>query len=362
MHDTSVIGPFLRGFCFLVALAATQQAAAREGDGIRHVPAFDLPLSPYMSPEAQAAARVEIAEGDPLAHMSNEELARNIQQIRASVDASIAPRVEALRQRYGVSLRQEQWGGVPVTLVTPKAPVARGLLIELHGGGFIFGSAGTMGMLEAIPVAAMTGMRVVAVDYRLGPEHRYPAASEDVAAVYREALKRHRPGELGLFGCSSGGVLTAEALAWFQKEKLPLPAAAGVFCAGADARYGGDARYVVAAVNNAPMPKPDGSLPIMEELYYGQADLADPLISPLFSKGVLAKFPPTLFITGTRAAELSAAAHTHSRLTALGVEARLHVWDGMGHAFHLNTDLPEAQEALAVIARFFKAYVGRPGR
>jgi acetyl esterase/lipase len=222
------------------------------------------------------------------------------------------------------------------------------------------GSADTMGLMEAIPVAAMTGVTVASVDYRQGPEHKFPAASEDVAAVYREALKRYEPQQIGLFGCSAGGVLTGEALAWFAQERLPMPAAAGMFCAAGDAQYGGDSRYVQSAINDTAMPDAKGRQEIMEDLYYAGADYRDPLVSPVFSDAVLAQFPPTLLITGTRAAELSSVVYTHSRLVDLGREADLHVWDGVGHGFFMNVDLPESQQALRVIARFFRRHLGLP--
>jgi monoterpene epsilon-lactone hydrolase len=347
-------------FCCGAALA---EAPAKPHDGVRQMPAFDLPLSPFLSPQAAASAREAMVAGDPVGHMDHDTLRRALPQLRKETEAWAKPVVEGLRAQYGVDIAPERWNGVPVLRVQPhQASAAQRdrLLIELHGGSFVMGSAASFGLMEAIPVAAMTGMTVIAIDYRQGPEHPFPAASEDVAAVYRQALEHYAPQHVGLFGCSAGGVLTGEALAWFAKEALPMPAAAGMFCAGGDARYGGDSRYVVAAINDAPLPDANGVLPIMEDLYYGAVDFRDPLVSPVFSDAVLKQFPPVLFITGTRAAELSNASYTHSRLVDLGREADLHVWDGMGHAFHLNTALPESQQALRVIARFFVGHLGAP--
>jgi len=357
-------GPLLLALIAGLAAPAAHAADAPTHDGVRHMPAFDLPLSPFLSEQARTAARRDMARGDPLAKMDNATLARELPRLRAETEAWAKTVVEPLRERYGVTLSTATWNGVPVTLVQPRAasPAQRQrLLIELHGGSFVMGSAASFGMMEAIPVAAMTGVTVVSVDYRMGPEHRFPAASEDVAKVYRKALERFAPQQIGLFGCSAGGVLTGESLAWFAKEKLPMPAAAGMFCAGGDARYRGDSRYVVAAVNDAPLPDAQDALPIMEDLYYGpDVDFHDPLVSPVFSDAVLAQFPPLLFITGTRASELSNASYTHSRLVDLDREADLHVWDGMGHAFHLNDALPESQQALRVIARFFRKHLDLP--
>ncbi len=340
---------------------ALAQATPPAADGTRQVPTFPLPISPFLSPEAQASVRNGVIHGDPTAKLDNTAVRAQLGAIRRGADQWAYAEIAELRKRYPVELHNETWNGVPVVRVQPRSapadPTQQRLLIELHGGAFVFGRADSLGLLEAIPVAAMTGMTVVAVEYRQGPEHRFPAASEDVASVYRAALEQMPARHIGLFGCSAGGVLTGESLAWFAKEKLPMPGAAGLFCAGGDARYGGDSRYVMAALNDALLPHADGSLPIMEDLYYGDVDFRDPLVSPIFSEPLLAQFPPTLFITATRAAELSNVAYMHGRLVDLGRESDLHVWEGLGHAFHLDAKLPESQQAYRVMARFFARHL-----
>ena len=87
--------------------------------------------------------------------------------------------------------------------------------------------------------------------------------------------------------------------------------------------------------------------------YFRSADLTDPLVSPVIAPDMLKRFPPTLIITGTRAKELSAAVNTHRELIKAGVDANLHVWDGLGHAFYMNVDLPESREAFDVMTKFF---------
>ena len=93
--------------------------------------------------------------------------------------------------------------------------------------------------------------------------------------------------------------------------------------------------------------------------YIGHTDLNDPLVSPALSPPILAKFPPTLLIAGTRAFDMSAAVQTQRELTNSGVEADLHLWDGLGHCFLLDANLPESQEAYRVITKFFDAHLGK---
>jgi acetyl esterase/lipase len=234
--------------------------------------------------------------------------------------------------------------------VTPVKPIPaanrKKILLNLPGGGFVMGSSQGTGMVESIPLAAMAQVEIISITYRQAPEATFPAASEDVEKVYRELLKTYKPEDIGIFGCSAGGVLTAEAIAWFQKAGLPPPGAAGIFCAAADARFGGDSRAFGRPFQGlGPRSGPRN--------YFQEADLTNPLASPVVSPEVLKRFPPTLFVTATRAMEMSAAVNSHKELVKAGVDADLHVWDGLGHAFFYNIDLPESREAFQVMTDFF---------
>jgi acetyl esterase/lipase len=104
------------------------------------------------------------------------------------------------------------------------------VLINLHGGAMLWG-AGSGGLVEAIPVASVSKVKVVTVDYREGPENQFPAAQEDVEKVYKALLRDRKPENIGIYGCSAGGGLTASSIVWFSDHQVPLPAAIGVFCA-----------------------------------------------------------------------------------------------------------------------------------
>lgn len=347
----------LAGASLLVALIIAQRIQAAESvahpDGTVHAPAYDLPLSTYMSEEAKrsvienmiATSDVDLRD----ANLSIEEQRRAVNQ------SFFEPLLKRARMRYEVNIEERKIAGVPTATVTPKDGVVERhrhrVLINLHCGGFTMG-AGIAGLIESIPIAATSGLRVVSVDYRLAPENQFPAANEDVAAVYKELLKHYQPENIGIFGCSAGGLLTAESIAWFQQEKLPRPGAIGVFCSGGDARLGGDSRYIPTSGTS------QRAVEGMLASYFKDANLDDPLISPVFSPKVLAGFPPTLIITGTRAQELSSAVYTHSQLIKAGAQADLHVWEGMSHGFLLDVGLPESQEAFNVIVRFFDQQLG----
>jgi epsilon-lactone hydrolase len=120
------------------------------------------------------------------------------------------------------------------------------VLINLHGGGFMLG-ARYGGQQESIPIASLGKFKVITADYRLAPENKFQAGSEDVAAVYRALLKQYLPSNIGIYGCSAGSLLTAEAVAWFQKHGLPRPGAIGLFGEGAVTELG-ESNYIQSAL------------------------------------------------------------------------------------------------------------------
>src|SRR5207253_2291526 len=115
---------------------------------------------------------------------------------------------------YPVNVEEQNIAGVRTDVVTPKDVIALRnrdrVLINLHGGGYSCATGGGLaGLVESIPVAGVGKIKVVAIDYRTAPQYHFPAATEDVAAVYRQLLKTHKPENIGMYGCSTGATLTA---------------------------------------------------------------------------------------------------------------------------------------------------------
>lgn len=362
-----------RGFSTVPAAAAEQPTAVQiDGRGVARIRELEVPLSSYMSPEARQSF-IESA-GAPT-NPAWSDVNAPIELLRKLSEGPAGKGVEVARTRYPVNIEERVIGGVRARVVTPKEGVAtrneKRVLIELHGGGFFTGAYG-QAMLDSIPLAAVGGYRVISVDYRQGPENEFPAATEDVAAVYKELLQQYDPSRIGLYGCSTGGSLAAMAVAWFQKEKLPRPGAIGIFSGGAFAGFeglpnnagswGGDSRYTAPGLVGEPLWAIDPQavrLPAVTEAYLKGADLRSPLASPALHPNVLAQFPATLLITGTRSFGMSAAIQTHKELVKAGVAADLHMWDGHGHCFYYDFDLPESHEAFAVMTKFFDQRLGR---
>lgn len=340
-----------------LALAQPPSAEVADEDlSTAHLPPIILPYSNFASPEARALA-------GRLMHEPPFVFGDDVIRARKHFGRYNDERLAEMRALYSTYEERRMMGGVPVDIVMPTEGVserhAENVLINVHGGAWMWGS-GSGALVEAIPIASVGRIQVVTVDYRLTPEHRYPTASEDVAAVYRELLKTYPPENIGLYGCSAGGVVVAQATAWFQTHDLPKPGAIGTFC-GTGSGYGGDSLFLGQATTGAAVPPPSAADTIgIPNPYMAGVALDDPEAYPATDDAVIAGFPPTLLLAGGRDFAASALTTMHRRLAAVGVESELFLFDGLGHAFFVWPELPESQEAYGLIARFFDRHLGRP--
>lgn len=359
---------FLIGTAFLPVVSRGQAPSNNkvviDDDGTVHIPAQAVPMSGFLSPEAKAYVTQHL---------------KDMQNPQMLVQDNGVPRfmkgyLERQEVLYPVDREDTTIAGVHAYVYTPKAGIAtpnrNRVLIDLHGGGFS-GCWPACAELESMPVAALGKIRVISLDYREGPKYKFPAASEDVAAVYKELLKDHAPQNVGIYGCSAGGMLTAMSVAWFAEHNLPQPGAVGLFCAGAGsptgAGFGGDAAHTAGPLGEARVPAPPAQPNARSKQtpqglgYLAGTNPKDPLVAPINSPEILAKFPPTLIITATRGFELSGALYTHTQLVKLGVDAELHVWEGLFHGFFYNPDVPESRDCYDVMVKFFNRHLGKRG-
>jgi epsilon-lactone hydrolase len=327
----------------LFAAPAMAQAINIEPGGTFEFPQTVFPPSSYYS-EAGINSAVE--------HIETERSLKGLttQEFNAAL---FGPRLERTRAAFPVRTEAAEIGGVPVLVYEPEGGVAPEnrdrLIINMHGGGFV-GCFLECGGLESIPLASMTGLRVVSVDYRVYPQATFPAATDDVEAVYRDLLKDYPASRMAIYGCSAGGLLTAQALARFHEAGLPQPAAAAILCSGGGLDWSGDSRITGMILGDGELPRtPGGGQP---GGYMATARPDDPTASPVNHPETLAAFPPTLIGVGTRDFAMSPAIQLHRMLVLQGVDARLHVWDGGRHAFYYDIRVPESLEVFSVISRF----------
>ncbi len=223
----------------------------------------------------------------------------------------------------------------------------------LHGGGYYRGSVpharGTAGHIGAACRA-----RVFSVEYRLAPEHPFPAAIDDVYAGYRWLLDQGtRPERIVVGGMSAGGGLTLALLMKLKRTGEPMPAGAVPMCAWADLTQSGES-YRVNADRDPSISK--GYLDHAAAYYLNGADPRDPLASPLF--GDPAGLPPLLLQVGAAETLLDDSRRFAAKAEAVGVQVTCEAWDDLVHGFHNNSaTLPEAREAIARIGAFFDKQV-----
>ena len=327
-----------------LAMRAESQSAAADpyttfdSDGTAHIKRA-IPVPKTISPQARAL----MVSGKPW-------IPRGGTKERDSF-------METMNAAYPVNVEATEFGGVKVWAVTPKrlAPKKQDrLLICLHGGGFTSDSGS---LIESIPMAAITGTKVISVLYRLAPQFPFPAAVDDATSVYRAALKTNSPNKIAIYGTSAGAVLAAQTTVQVRNRSLPLPAALGFFSGYVDlARYG-DSRWLYGSgglKDFSAMVEPLKGLGMVP--YVGDHDRKDPVLSPMYAD--LKGFPPTLCMTSTRDHCLSGTADFHRALLRAGVDARLMVFDAMPHAFWYKYDLPESKEALKAQASFLDQHLG----
>lgn len=344
----------LRWTAILLALIGIVSPATAQPSGVIQVQSFPLPFSNYLSSEAKRILADQIAHPAP-------DFGSDIAAARAYFQKYNDDRLAEMRRNFRTREQHASLGGIPIEVVTPVGGVAPAnrprVLINVHGGAFMWGS-GSGALVEAIPIAATGQIKVVTVEYRLAPEHHYPAASEDVAAVYAALLKQYRPENIGIYGCSAGGIITAQAVAWFQTHHLPTPGAIGTFC-GTGAPYGGDSVFLSGPTTGSKPMVPGTALPdTIPTSYLTGVPPSNTEAYPVQSDRVLARFPPTLLLAGSRDFAVSVMAMTHRRMARLGVPSELYIFDGLPHAFFVWPDMPESREAYGLIARFFDAHLG----
>jgi epsilon-lactone hydrolase len=230
------------------------------------------------------------------------------------------------------------------------------LLVHVHGGCFV-SFPGESGTAEAIFMAGFGRFKVISIDYRMPPDHPYPAALDDAMTVWKAAVKTADPKNMAIFGSSAGGNLTLAMVLRAKQDKLPLPGAIAPGTPMSDLTNAGDSFQTNAMLDNV-LVAPGANCDKRAALYANGRDLKDPMLSPVY--GDMTGFPPTILTTGTRDLLLSSTVRVHRKLRQAGVEATLQVFEGQSHAhYYRDVSAPETKEAFQEIAQFFGKHLGR---
>ena len=305
----------------------------------------EYPIPGYLSEQAQVVLAAPMRTGVEPALDDTDGWLR----LAEGADAQI--RHEFSQVELPVSTELTTVAGVPVYVLRSselEVDDASPLFIDIHGGALLM-AGGDVTPLVCARDAVATGMLTWAVDYRMPPLHPYPAALDDLMAVYRAALDVRSAKDIVVGGGSAGGNLAAALTLRIIAEGLPAPGLLVLLSPEVDLTESGDTFHTLAAVSTI------GSMMTINRLYAAGADLADPYLSPLF--GDVTGFPPTFIQSGTRDLFLSNSARMHRKLREAGVDAELHVFEAMPHGGFPGA--PEDQEVYTELRRFVDKHYPR---
>jgi acetyl esterase/lipase len=275
----------------------------------------------------------------------------DLQQVRqhtAKMDARLG------RGAPPVAMEQVNIAGVPATWFGAPELERKGTLLYLHGGAWCLHLPWIYRRLMTT-LSEQTGLRVLLVDYRLAPEHPFPAGIDDCFAVYRWLAEHGYMGHpFALAGDSAGGNLSLVTLMRARDALLPLPDCAVLLSPATDLTVSGPSQRYNAEAD--PMFSP-AAIDLLPDVYCPGQDRRNPLLSPLF--GNWNGLPPLLFHAGSTEMLLDDSVRAHDRAVQAGVEAEIEVWVGLPHVFHVFRLIPESRSGVRAVAEFIDRHAAR---
>jgi len=229
------------------------------------------------------------------------------------------------------------------------------VVLYLHGGGYVFGGPVSHGAMAA-QISKSAKSRVLFVDYRLAPEHPFPAAVEDATAAYKWLLAQgYKPGRIAISGDSAGGGLCLSTLLSIKQNKLPMPACAAPLSPWVDMEALGDSMTTKDAED--PIVKKAMLQNLVSMVVPAGKSLRDPLVAALY--GDLSGLPPLQIHVGSRETLLDDARRIADRAKKAGVQVTLHEWEGQIHVFQVFcTRLDEGVQSIEEIGQFVQQHTG----
>lgn len=322
-----------------------------EDTGGLHVPERLIPVPATISDEARAFLGRDFGVAPPeIPHTDKPAWRDYVVRFAPMIEQVSAMRAAA----FPATIAEHRLTHCTLYEITPESldPAhADKAILTIHGGAFIMGG-GLACAYIAQTYASLCGVKAYSVDYRMPPDHPYPAGLDDCVEAYCWMLERFDPAKVVLEGGSAGANLVAATILRARDEGLPLPAGCSLHTAGVDLTHAGDSSHTNAVIDVVLRgPQPETML-----LYAGGHGMRDPYLSPLygdFTKG----FPPTILVSGTRDLLLSPTVMMHRALRRAGIEADLHVFEAMPHG-GLGGQSPEDRELQCEIAAFLKRKLG----
>lgn len=289
------------------------------------------------------------------------------QLVRFSMGNSLNPRLPVEKQRSRINLAASGvprlWGikrekctinNVAALWLSKQIQRKDAVLLFIHGGAFVVGSAATHADMAA-RLGHAAGLKTLLPLYRLAPEHPYPAALDDCMAAYDGLLNMgYTPDQIAVAGDSAGGQLALALCLALASKGIPGPAVLMLYSPLTDLTYQGESFKTKAGID--PMLKTSWA-EFGAQAYAGDHDRAHPLLSPL--NGDLSTLPPTLIQVGTDEILLDDSKRLHSKMRKAGKECRLEIAQGLWHDYQgmAGAQLPEAKQAISRAAAFIRSRI-----
>jgi monoterpene epsilon-lactone hydrolase len=309
-----------------------------------------------ISPEARAIYEKLLPA--VAAHRAEAKIPHTLAEFDALHDSDIA-RTEAgalaALKSFNIAVRETRLGGVNVVESTPpQYRDDRTVLLHVHGGGFVLGSAKSSLRGDA-SMALATGKRIISIDYTVAPRGNWRIVTDQVVAVYKAMLAQgYSAKSIGMFGDSAGGTIVAASVLKLRDQGIPLPGALVLLSPCVDLNLNGDTETTLRDAD----PALDFALnKAFLAAYAAPEDTTNPYASPIygdFKKG----FPPVLIQAGTKELVLSDAVRLYQALKAAGGVAELDVYEGMSHVFQAYmTGTPEQRAAYAEAKHWWSSHL-----
>jgi len=362
MIDTKFRNLFF--FCATVAVLCSKSVVAEPGkvpptasaDGSVSLEARVVPLPGLISPAAREALKEAYARRAAIARAPSnstgpDAIAKAIEQ----VDSAYENIADQLLLNSSAAVERTEMDSVVVYVGTPENGLEsreNRAVLYVHGGGFIYLSGGKYAQSLAAENAQLCACTVYSVNYRTPPDHPFPAAIDDIVAVYRQLLKRYEPQNIAIAGESAGGNIAAGATLKIRDSGLAMPGMVILLTPSVDLTRSGDSMITNMGLDARLAGDSRGT-----ELYANGHSLRDPYLSPVFGDFTRG-YPPTFVQAGLRDLLLSGAVVIHRSMRRAGIDAELHVWEGQSHGPFAMVDskVPEDIELKNEIRRFLNKH------
>jgi acetyl esterase/lipase len=278
------------------------------------------------------------------------------EQKQKEFEAEASKPLSNIIEIYKPTIKTIFLGDIRAIEVTPKEyQKSDKVIIYIHGGGFVFYPADVT-LLSSIPLADVSGLKIITIDYTLAPQAKYDQILNEVIKAYKYLLEEYQAENIAIYGDSAGGSITAGAILKMRDLQIDLPCVVVLWSAWLDLEETGDSYFTLK--NTDPNLVYNGFLENCAEAYAPKREWKNPYISPVY--GDYSKdFPPTLIQVGSKEIFLSNSIRMYRQLKENNKEVELDIYEGMWHVWQGNYEIPESKVAIKNTKNFILKHLGK---